>query len=381
MRSDAKKILLLGSQMETGGAQRLLLQQAEWFQSRGWEVIAAFLYDKENLLEQWRSASSFRLIDLRARQKGAGIHRQALLLIIAIYKLYRLMQVEKFDVILTFTHHSNLTGIPLAWWARIPVRAATHHGHILGFPKILEKLHAWLINTRLTSQFIVVSEPIRQEAMREGVRPAKITVIENGIQLPACEQIDTQRITQELKRSESDRLVLTVGRMTDQKAQIYLVKAIPAVLERFPDTVFAFAGDGPLFQDLSEEVQRLGIADQVRFLGVRKDVIDIMAAADVFVLSSIFEGLPVAMLEAMGMGAAVIATPVGGIPQVISHGETGLLVPVRDTAAITDALMALLSDEDTRRRFAKNGQDFVRREFTLEKMCLKYEELFFRSMK
>jgi glycosyltransferase involved in cell wall biosynthesis len=128
-------------------------------------------------------------------------------------------------------------------------------------------------------------------------------------------------------------------------------------------------------------VTRLGIADQVRFLGVRKDVINIMAAADVFVLSSIFEGLPVAMLEAMGMGAAVIATPAGGIPQVIAHGETGLLVPVRDTGAIADALMALLADEDTRRRLAKNGQDFVRREFTLEKMCLKYEELFFRSMK
>jgi glycosyltransferase involved in cell wall biosynthesis len=381
MRSGVKKILLLGSQMETGGAQRLLLQQAEWFQSRGWVVVAAFLYDKENLSEQWRSAHSFRLIDLRARQKGAGLYRQAWLLIIAVYKLYRLMQVEKFDVILTFTHHSNLIGIPLAWWARIPVRAATHHGHILGFPKILEKLHAWLINTRLTSHFIVVSEPVQQEAIREGVRPAKITVIENGIQLPACEQIDTQRIRQELTRSASDRLVLTVGRMTDQKAQIYLVKAIPAVLERFPDTVFAFAGDGPLFQDLSEEVTRLGIADQVRFLGVRKDVINIMAAADVFVLSSIFEGLPVAMLEAMGMGAAVIATPVGGIPQAITHGETGLLVPVRDTAAIADALMALLADEDTRRRLAKNGQDFVRREFTLEKMCLKYEELFFRSMK
>jgi len=376
MPDKPKKLLLLGSQMETGGAQRLLLQQGDWFQSRGWEVTAAFLYDKEGLYDRWQTEHSFRLFNLRARESGAGMFRRTVLMVSAVFRLYRLMQVQRFDAILTFTHHSNLIGIPLAWWAGVRVRAASHHGHILDFPKWLEKLHARLVNSWMTGHFIVVSDPIRLEAVEEGIRPEKITVIENGISLPDQAQVDAAPTRQELMLGEQTKLVITVGRMTDQKAQTYLIRAIPAVIQQFPDTVFAFVGDGPLADELAEEALRLDIADRVRFLGIRRDVLTIMAAADIFVLPSIFEGLPVAMLEAMGMGSAVIATPVGGVPQVIRHGETGLVIPMKDAEAISRAIISLLADDAERNRLAKNGQKLVRREFTMDKMCAKYESIF-----
>lgn len=373
------KILLLGSQMETGGAQRLLLHQAEWFQSRGWQVVAVFLYDKEGLFPKWSNEYSFRMIDLHAKQKGAGPIRSAFALLKASFRLYRLMRTEKFSVVETFTHHSNLIGIPLAWLAGIPIRIATHHGRILDFSHRLEKMHARMVNSRMTSSFVVVSDRVYHEAVEEGIHPEKIVIIPNGTQLPELNEFHPEGIRREFKLGDQTKLIITVGRMTAQKAHTYFLKAIPAVLKQFPDSVFALIGDGPLRAELESESQQLGIADNVKFLGIRQDVLRIMSAADLFVLSSRWEGLPMVLLEAMGMGAAVISTNVEGVDQVIKNGENGILVPVEDPELISKAIIHLLTDLEERKRLAKNGQDLIRDEFTFEKMCSRYEQLFIPS--
>src|SRR5262245_27909250 len=119
-------ILLLGTQMAIGGAQRGLFDQARWFNSHGCKVVVAFFYDKEGFHEKWKQTVDFPVYNLQAYARGAGFLRQGFLLIRGLWRLWILLVRERFDVVETFTHDSNLLGLPLAWLARVPVRIDTH---------------------------------------------------------------------------------------------------------------------------------------------------------------------------------------------------------------------------------------------------------------
>src|SRR5688500_15559848 len=139
-------ILLLGTQMATGGAQRVLLDQANWFRQHGHRVVVVFFYDKEGSLPKWKAISDFPIIDLKAFQTDKMWGRNAILLVKGLLSLWKLIKREKIDVIETFTHDSNILGLPLAWIARVPVRLASHHGVIDGFPRWRGVLHTLIVN-------------------------------------------------------------------------------------------------------------------------------------------------------------------------------------------------------------------------------------------
>ncbi|MBM3126487.1 MAG: glycosyltransferase family 4 protein, partial [Chloroflexi bacterium] len=120
-------ILFLGTQIATGGAQKVLLDQARWFIDRGHTVTAAFIYDKEGLHKKWQEANAFPIICLCAFRAGAGALEKSLSVIRGLWSLWKLVYRERYDVIETFTLDSNVLGLPLAWWAGIPVRIATYH--------------------------------------------------------------------------------------------------------------------------------------------------------------------------------------------------------------------------------------------------------------
>ena len=128
-------ILLVGTQMAIGGAQRGLLDQARWLKSHGCEVVVAFFYDKEGFYEKWSQSVDFPVYNFQAHQRGAGFLRQGILLLRGLWRLWALLRRERFDVVETFTHDSNILGLPLAWFARVPVRIATHRGKIEAFSK------------------------------------------------------------------------------------------------------------------------------------------------------------------------------------------------------------------------------------------------------
>src|SRR4030095_421834 len=135
-------ILLIGTQMAIGGAQRGLFDQAHWFKSHGCKVVVAFFYDKEGFHEKWKQAVDFPVYNLQAYERGAGFLRQGLFLMRGPWRLWGLLKRERFDVVETFTHDSNLLGLPLAWLARVPVRIATHRGKIEAFPRWRQSLHS-----------------------------------------------------------------------------------------------------------------------------------------------------------------------------------------------------------------------------------------------
>jgi glycosyltransferase involved in cell wall biosynthesis len=377
----SRPILLLGSQMAVAGAQRVLLDQADWFHEHGQAVTAVFFYDRDGLEAIWKRTSSYPLLSLNAWQKGGTWIRNLVSLVKGLFHLWHLLKKERFAAVETFTHHSNLIGMPFAWFAGVPVRVATHHGRIEAFPRFLEILHTWIINSRLTTCLVAVSERVRQEAIQEGITPEKIVVIPNGIKLPLVDIAEVSRIRKELKLDPSQHLVISVGRLTYQKAHTYLLKAAPSVLARFPDTIFAIAGEGPLRRELENEAAHLKISEQVKLLGVRSDVSTLMAAADVFVLPSRWEGMPMVLLEAMGSSAPVVVTRVEGVDEIVEDGQNGLTVEPENAALLAEAILRLLLNGNERRQLGTAARSKIETGFTLDYACWQYAQILLPGLK
>ena len=372
------KILFLGSQMATGGAQRILLDQAEWFCQQGYPVTVAFFYDQEGVHQAWQKAYPFPIINLNFYPPGKQTN--PLRLLTGLPRLYRFLRHNRFEIVETFTHHANLLALPLAWLRRIPVRVASHHGRVANFPPWQDRLHAWVISSAITTCMVAVSEQVSFSAAREeNIRADKIIVIYNGIRLLPSQPINAAcraALSAELGLKPGMHLVCSVGRLMEQKGYCFLLEAIPRIIQEYPGTVFAIAGGGPLLKELQEQAQTLDITASVLFLGIRPDVADLLSLADIFVLPSLWEGLPIALLEAMGAGVPAIASQVDGVLEIIVHNQTGLLVPPAEADALSQAILRLLGEPELRVNLSAQGKALVEKEFTQDQMCTRYRNLF-----
>ncbi len=171
-------------------------------------------------------------------------------------------------------------------------------------------------------------------------------------------------------------MALSVGSITPQKAQDVLLEAFARAAADASASRLLIAGEGPLRAGLEARCDALGLGARVRFLGAREDVGDLLAAADVFVLSSRREGLPVTLLEAMRAGRAAVVTRAGGCAEAVADGDTGLLVPVGDAVALGAALRALLADPGRCARLGDAARERWAREFTAERMVLETEGIY-----
>jgi glycosyltransferase involved in cell wall biosynthesis len=241
----------------------------------------------------------------------------------------------------------------------------------------LQRIHAWMINSGMASCLVAVSEQVRQQALCEGVKAKNVRTIRNGVRLPEVNPQEARaRIRQEFHVGEDAQVALAVGRLQVEKGHNLLINIVPQVADRVPDVDFWLAGIGSLRTELENQVDRLGMRDHVRFLGLRQDIPDLMAAADLFVLPSRTEGMPGALLEAMGMGMTAVAFNISGVSEVIQDEKTGLLVPAEDSQALAEAIIRVLTDEKECATLGMQAKLAIRDGFSLEKMCRHYEELF-----
>jgi glycosyltransferase involved in cell wall biosynthesis len=370
-----KSLLFLGSQMAIGGAQKVLLEQADWFSSQGYSVIAAFLYDKQDLHSIWSRKYSFPIINLGFGPSRAH-HSLSLAHILAgLWRLWSLLKLHRFQAVETFTIHSNLIGMVLAWAAGVPVRIATHHGWSINTPLWQRKLEAKVVNLGFAQRMAAISLNIRQQAIQLGISSNRISVIYNGLQLPEPDPNARLKLCHELEIKKTTHLILTTGRLTPEKGISYFLQAAVKVQDKYPDTLFLICGDGILRNELEQQSNRIGINDHVRFLGYRQDAIGIAQAADIYVQPSLMEGLGLSLMEAMGMGCAAIATRVGGMTEVIHDGIDGLLVAPTDPDALSSAMINLLDNPDLRHILADAAALHIRQDYTLVKMCKAYQAL------
>jgi O-antigen biosynthesis protein len=254
--------------------------------------------------------------------------------------------------------------------AGVPWRLATEHlafelasGKRAGprTKRLVKKIMTWCLHYT-----IAVSQANKRLLMRDYKIPSiHIKLIRNCIDASRYRfsAEGRERVRREFGVSAEQVLVGTVARFSFQKGHEYTVEAIPAILKAFPQTRFLFVGEGPEREKILQKSHDLGLQDVVFFSGARQDVAEALSAMDIFLLTSIFEGLPLSVLEAMAVGLPVIATRVSGTPEAVLHELTGLLIPPADAVAVSQAVKDLLADPELRRRMGRQGRLLVLHHF------------------
>jgi glycosyltransferase involved in cell wall biosynthesis len=248
------------------------------------------------------------------------------------------------------------------------VRAVIRTEHLPDLIRKADERVAYAAGIADVHRIVCVSAGVAASHLDAGAPSDRMRVVRNGI-VPVAPTRDAERHRADLGIAADAPLAVTVGRLTAQKGYDTLLEAIPAILARVPSARFVWIGDGPLWDDLVEAVGAAGLRDIVRMIPSSDDVPGLLAAADLLVLASRFEGLPLVALEAMAAGLAVVGTRVVGLEEAVVDGVTGLLVPPDDPAALAEAVATGLGDADLRVAWGAAGRDLQAREFTAHRMA------------
>jgi glycosyltransferase involved in cell wall biosynthesis len=264
-------------------------------------------------------------------------------------------------------------GVRLARAAGCPAVVQTQHlPFLVAHPR---KRRAYHHAIEGVDRLIAVSEGLRRTYERIGVPPGSFVTVPNGVG-PQVGRISRGEARRELGLRADQPVVLTIGRLTHMKGQCCLIDAVPALAARFPGLAVVLLGEGPLRGSLETQVAALGVSDLVVLAGHRPDARRLLAAADVFALSSRHEGMPLAALEAMEAGLPVVATRVIGSAEVVEDGVTGALVRPGDPSALGAAVARLLADPALRRRQGAAGRRRYEAGFTRRRMALETAEVY-----
>ncbi len=297
-----------------------------------------------------------------------------------LYKLGGLVQVlrrQRVHILHAHLFGSNTWARLLGTLAGVPVIIAHEHGSAKAGHEI------WLdrLLYRLGDAVVVPSEASKRFLIEREHLPARaVSVVYNGVDTAQFARHESVAVLRRaLDLDPAAVLIGSVGRLSaDKGGQDSLIQALAQVRQTQPQVGLVFVGDGPLRPDLEALAAQLGLGSTVQFTGVRPDVARLLGALDLFVLPSLHEALPIAVLEAMAVGLPVVTTRVGGVPEVVQDGRNGLLVPPGDSAALAAALLRLVSDPGYAATLGAAGQARVRAEFTLEAMVAQVDQLYRR---
>jgi glycosyltransferase involved in cell wall biosynthesis len=288
-------------------------------------------------------------------------------------QLIRLMWRERVVIVDAYLYLSYVLAIPCAWLARVPVRIAQRRGLHTSKPPWPWRHRLEHIVNHMTSQLVANSlAAARDTAEDEGLPAGRVRVIHNGVNIPP-DPVPGSAGHPLLPAGR--RIILCVANLLHYKGHLELLAAA-AALPAFPDAALVFVGEGPMRGAIENAAISHGLAGRVHLLGQREDIPALLAAAYCFVLASHEESCSNALLEAMAHALPVVATAVGGNPEIVKDGVTGLLVPPRDPAALARALASLLADPAAARRMGQMGRARVATHFSLGRMLEETEALY-----
>jgi glycosyltransferase involved in cell wall biosynthesis len=376
-RDARRHVLMLIDHLVGGGAERFALELAMQLPADRFRRTLCVT----RMPADYRSAPAASSLALGVRElQAAGV---ALLPLarrsrLAVWDWAPLLRTLRgVDVVHAHMFTSNCWGSVLGRAAGVPVVIGQETTWSFRGGAVRKALDRHLVG-RLADRVVTVSELDRTRmAELEGVPAAKLALIRNAV-LPR--EVTGHDLRQELGIPAGAPVLVALAMLRRQKALGVLVQALAIVRERFPDAVVLVAGgpldDNPEADRLRRLIGELGLEPAVHLLGRRDDVGDVLAAADVGVLSSDYEGTPLAVLEYMQAGLPVVATAVGGVPEFVVDGVTGRLVPPRDPAALAGAVVQLLDDPERRRGMGERGRDRQQAEFTFDAVVDRFVALY-----
>jgi len=376
MNKERIKILHVSKATGIAGSENHLLSLLPRLDRSKYEVTFMILIEQDKPLDDY-----FHMFE----QKGIKTKRLIIRRDVdpkCLWEMYLFIRRNRFDIVHTHLVHADLYGTLAAKLAGVKCIVSTKHNdnnfRYNWFFKVVNKQLSNLNNRVITiSQWL---EKFSKEI--EKINPNKLITIHYGLSLDSANYKANDDIREELRIAKDTVLIGTVARLVKQKGHIYLFEAMARIIEKRNDLKLLIAGDGHLRSDLEKQVERLGISNYVIFTGYRRDVFSIMKSIDIFVLPSLWEGFGLVLLEAMAACKPIVATEVSAIPEIVIHGDTGLLVSPRNSTDLANAITKLIENRELGRVLGLAGRERLTRFFTVEKMVKETEKLYeslFRS--
>jgi glycosyltransferase involved in cell wall biosynthesis len=233
------------------------------------------------------------------------------------------------------------------------------------------------ILAKLTDHILSVNEADRRRLLSWGISPKKVDTVYNGIDLDEFYQAEDQgKIRNSLQLQENTPLIMQIGRLSIQKSPLNFVEGARIILTKLPKVQFVMVGSGPLSTMVKKRIRDLGLERKIILAGAHKQAFRLIPAADIVTLTSLWEGTPYSLLEAMAWQKPVVATSVNGCPEVVSNRETGLLVPPNDPDQWASAVMEVISNPSMAETFGKAGRRLVEEKFTITRMVQSISDLY-----
>ena len=375
------KIVNIITRMELGGPPILLLDILQRLDKERFEssIATGITIDRKYDMIGFARDKNIRVFTMPSLVRN--IH--PLKDIKALIMLTIFLKKERFDIVHCHTSKGGFIGRIAAKLAGAKIIIYSPHGDIFDgyFCKLatvsfilLEKLAA-----RFTDKIINLTKIEIEKFLEHGIGARhQLTQIYNGIDVKYYERAMTSNMKKrdEFGLSKDDFVCATVGRLVPVKGHTYLIKAIRRVVEVIPEAKFLFVGDGELKAKLSEEIESFGLQKNILLLGTRSDIATILSCINVFILPSLNEGFGMVLIEAMAAKKPVISTAVGGVPEVIADGKTGILVPPKDPEAISSAIIKLYNNPDMSLEMGLAGHSRVKKLFDITTTVHELEKLY-----
>jgi len=367
------RILFLSTSMGLGGADQQLLSAAQVLRDRGHEIRIVSLTPLGPMGLQARSLGL--ATDSLEMRRGVPDPR-------GLARLVRIVRPWKPDVVHSHMVHANLMARALRLLVPVPVLVSTIHNVYEGGPLLMA---GYRLTNGLVDHMTIISQAAADRFVGERIVPGRLlTVIANGVDTDRMRDLPPEgrvALRGEMSAGDQEFVWLAVGRFEVAKDYPNMLRAFADVRAREPRAVLVIVGQGSLQAEAEALTAELGLREAVRFLGARDDVPAVMSAADGYVMSSAWEGMPMVLLEAAAAGLPIVATAVGGNGEVVREGESGFLVPARDFGMLRAGMLRLMAlPEEQRRAMGERGREHVRANYGLQRVAERWERVYWDAL-
>lgn len=354
-----------------GGPDKTVLLIGELANPEKFNIVLMYMRNKDD--------ENFQVANW-AREKGLTIHEvleRGKFDVDNLRQIHRLIQEYRIDILHARDYKTCFFGYLLSKINRRMKLIFTAHGWIVDSTKM--KFYTWLnlYSLKRYHKIIAVSKATKQIMLDSGIKGDKIAVLHNAIDVEMWKRENvTSTVRQELHIPETSKIVGIIGRLRYEKDIPTTLKVAQKVIQERSDTYFLVVGDGPDRVEAEHQVQQMGLTENILFLGFRKDAMNIYAALDIFASTSLTEGTPNTVLEALAMEVPVVHTAVGGVPELIEDGVDGILCKVGDVHGIAQVILSILNNDEKAEHLRQQGRRSVCTKFSLTQRLKTLETLY-----
>lgn len=377
VKAGRKRVIFLIDSLGMGGAERLMIPYLQHFDTSRFEPYVCALQIRSGnpiAADIERLGVPVDLLPVRRLRDPRNL-----------FRVVRYLRRRQADLVHTQLEFSNVLGSLASRLIKIPSVCTLHTFFDPSWGKKSWRRHLamWWTLRHFCDRIIAVSEGTRQHHIEVGrLPPERVVTLYNGIDLSGFASADEKtRLAgrQALNIPPDAPVLITVAVLRPQKGIQYMIEAMPAVLQAAPEARYLVVGSGEHEAVLKRMVDAYGLAERVIFTGVRQDIPNLLALSDVFVLPTLGEALPTVLAEAMAAGKPIVASAVGGVPEMVEEGVNGLLIPPSDPDKLAGACIRLLRDPEQARRLGYSGRQIVEQRFNIERqvqlLCDLYDSL------